>query len=143
VFRFHQPQIKQLTWLPFKGCRVVPFKGWDVKDAAWILFQCLGCSERPDGRCQIVMPRAGICIVFFVIKGLTFALFQTLFSFEECDAVNLTAGQRKVFFIVPAESTEEIQLTVFRVIVLDNVRAPVRNNKNDQGGRDLRAPHLG
>ena len=119
----------------------MPFKGWDVEDAAWILFQCLGCPERPDVR--VVMPRAGICIVFFVIKGVTFALFQTLFGFEECDAVNLTAGQRNVFFIAPAQSTEEIQLTVFRVIVLDNVRAPVRNNQNDQGGRDLRTPHLG
>ena len=89
------------------------------------------------------MPWAGICIVFFVLKGVIFAQFQPLFGFEECNAVNLTAGQRDVFFIAPAQSTEEIQLTVFRVIVLDNVRAPVRNNQNDQGGRDLRTPHLG
>jgi hypothetical protein len=121
----------------------VPFKGWDVEDAAWILFQCLGCSELPDGRCQDVMPRAGIWIVFFVMKGVIFAQFQTHFGFEECDADNLTAGQRNVFFIAPAQSTEKIQLTVFRVVVVDNVRAPVRNNQNDQVGRDLRTPHLG
>jgi len=114
--------------MPFKGCRVVPFKGWVVEDAAWILFQRLGCSERPDGRRQVVMPRAGTCIVFFVIKVVIFAQFQTLSGFEECDAVNLTAGQRNVFFIAPAQSTEKIQLTVFRVVVVDNVRAPVRNN---------------
>ena len=89
------------------------------------------------------MPRAGICIVFFVIKGVIFTQFQTLFGFEECDAVNLTAGQRNVFFIAPAQSTEEIQLTVFKVVVADNVRAPVRNNQSDQGGRDLRTPHPG
>jgi len=89
------------------------------------------------------MPRVGTCIVFFVIKGVIFAQFQTLFGFEECDAVNLTAGQRNVFFIAPAQSTAEIQLTVFRVVVVDNVRAPVRNNQNDQGGCDLRTPHLG
>jgi hypothetical protein len=27
--------------LPFKGCRVVPLKGWDVEDAAWICFNAL------------------------------------------------------------------------------------------------------
>jgi hypothetical protein len=34
-------------------------------------------------------------------------------------------------------------LTVFRVVVVDNGQAPVRNNQNDQGGRDLRTWHLG
>jgi len=137
VPQFHQPQIKQLTLLSFNGCS----KGWDIEDAAWLLFQCLGRSERLDGRRQVVMPRAGICIIFFVIKCVIFAQFQNLFCFEECDVVNLTAGQRNVFFIAPAQSTEKIQLTVFRVVVVDNVRAPVRNNQIDQGGRNLRTPH--
>ena len=80
----------------------MPFEGWDLEGAAWILFQCLGCSERTDGRRQVVIPRAGICIVFFLIKDVIFAQFQTLFGFEECDVVNLTAVQRDVFILVPA-----------------------------------------
>ena len=80
--------------MPFKGCRVVPFEGLDIECAARVLFQRLGRSERTDGRRQVVVPRAGVCIVLFVIKGVIFAQFQTLFGFEECDAVNLTAGQK-------------------------------------------------
>jgi hypothetical protein len=41
------------------------------------------------------MPRAGICIVFFVIKGVIFAQFQTLFGFEELRLGQSYGGSEK------------------------------------------------
>jgi len=46
----------------------VPFEGFDIEGAAGVLFQCFGGAERTDGGGDIVVPRAGIGVVFLVIK---------------------------------------------------------------------------
>src|SRR6056297_398440 len=107
--RLHQPQIEQLPGVPFERDRVVPVEALDIEGRAGVALERLGGAERHDGGREVVVPRAGIGVVFFVRKGVIVAQAQALFGAEQRDTVDLAPGGGGVFLVAPAQPAEEIE----------------------------------
>jgi len=102
--------------MPFKGGGVVPFEGFDIERAAGVLFQGFGGAERTHGGGDVMVPGAGIGIIFLVIKSVIGADAQAGLGAEERNAVDLAAGGGYVLFKAPAQTAKEIQLALFGMV---------------------------
>ena len=80
----------------------MPFEAVDVEGRAGVAFERLGGAKGHDGAGQVVMPGAGVGIVFLVGEGVILAQFQLWFGTEERDSVDLAAFGGNMFFVAPA-----------------------------------------
>ena len=73
-----------------------------------------------------MVPRAGAGVVLFITEGEIGALGQAGFGAEQRGAVDLAAVGRDMLFKPPAQATEEIQLAVFGVVLVQRIGAAKR-----------------
>ena len=67
--------------MPFKRRGVVPPEGFNIEGGAGIAFQRLGGAERTDRSGQVVMPGAGISVVFLVIESVILLQHQLYYQY--------------------------------------------------------------
>ncbi len=108
--RLHQTQIHQLPGMPLERLGVVPLECGDVIAAAGIALQRLGRAERADRRRDVVMPFAGVGVVFLVVERVVAAQLQPRFGAKQRNTVDLAAVRRHMFLEPPAQPTKEIKL---------------------------------
>src|SRR5690554_835995 len=112
--------------MPLERRRVVPAEGVDIEGRSRIGLERLGGAERTDRRRQVVMPWAGVGVVFLIVEGVIGAQFQPRFGAEQGDAVDLAARSGDMFLVTPAQPAEEIQLPLARVVVPGGIVAGQR-----------------
>ena len=111
--------------MPFKRRGVVPFEALDLEGGAGVALQRLGSAKGTDRSGEIVVPGAGVGIVFLFVERVIGAQLQPFPGAEQGDAVDLAAGVGDVFLVPPADAAEEIQLPLARITGIW-VLAPLR-----------------
>lgn len=94
----------------------MPFEGVDLERGPGVAFQRLGRAERTDRRRQIVMPWAGIGVVFRIGEQMVGQELQPRLVAKNRDTINPAARHRNMFFEPPAQPAKEIKLAI-KVVV--------------------------
>ena len=108
--------------MPFKRRGVVPFEAGDTIPAARVGLERLGRAERTDRRRDIVVPRAGVGVVFFIREGVIVPHPQAGLGAEQRDTVDLAPRGGHMFLEPPTQSAKEIKLPFLGVVVRRAVR---------------------
>ena len=100
---FHQSKVQKLLAVPCERRGIVPVKAGDVEGRPRIGFQRFCRAERHDGCRQVVMPGAGIGVVFFDVEQMVFAQLQALLRLEDRNPVDPAAARGNMFLKAPAQ----------------------------------------
>ena len=119
--RLHQAEVHQLLAVPLERDRVVPAEIMDVEARAGVGAQGLGGAEAGNGGGDVVVPGAGVGVIFLVAKGVIVAKDQSRRGLEQGDPVDLAADHRHMLFKPPAQAAEKVQLTLFGVVVIGGI----------------------
>ena len=90
----------------------MPLETMDIKSRAWVALERFGRSERANRSRDVVVPRAGKGIVFFVVKGVIFAQSQAWLGPKQRNTVNLAAWHRDVLLIAPPHPAKKSRAAV-------------------------------